>query len=147
MRGSRACGKNLMRCTDKELAEIRTYVDLYKKLRPVVHLGDLYRLASAFEHPYAIYEYVARDRSEAVVFLLGTSLQFASKMPPVLLPGLDGDAVYDMVCYGGSEKVPFVTPVKPERSTLTGRGAAQVGVQVDLIGDFDCRILHLVRRK
>ena len=146
MLGSLACGKNLMRCSDEELAEIRQYVDLYKKLRRVIHLGDLYRLASAFDHPYAIYEYVAQDRSEAVVFVLGTSFQFASKMPPFLLPGLDSDAVYDITCYG-ADKESFVTPVTPERHTLTGRGAAQVGIQVSLIGDFDCRILHLVRRK
>ena len=112
----------------------------------MIHLGDLYRLASAFDHPYAIYEYVAQDRSEAVVFVLGTSFQFASKMPPFLLPGLDSDAVYDITCYG-ADRESFVTPVTPERHTLTGRGAAQVGIQVSLIGDFDCRILHLVRRK
>ena len=146
MLGSLACGKNLMRCSDEELAEIRQYVDLYKKLRRVIHLGDLYRLASAFDHPYAIYEYVAQDRSEAVVFVLGTSFQFATKMPPFLLPGLDSDAVYDITCYG-ADRESFVTPVTPERHTLTGRGAAQVGIQVSLIGDFDCRILHLVRRK
>lgn len=144
MLGSLACGKNLMLCSDEELTEIRAYVDLYKKLRPVIHLGNLYRLASAFECPYAIYEYVSQDRSEAVIFVLGASIQFVSKIPPFLVPGLEEDAVYDVTCYG---TVPECSVAVPEYRPITGRGAAQAGLQVELTGDYDCRILHLRKQK
>lgn len=146
MLGSLACGKNLMLCPEQELEEIRSYVELYKKLRPVVHSGSLYRLASAFEHPYAIYEYVSPDRSEAVIFVLGTFIQFTQKIPPFLVPGLDPEAVYDVECYGNVVHGDGYTASVAEYRPLSGRGAAQVGLQVELTGDYDCRILHLRRR-
>lgn len=147
MLGSLACGKPLGKCSDEEIAEIRSYVDLYKKLRPVIHNGDFYRLASAFEHPYAIYEYVAKDRSEAVVFVLGASIQFGDRVPFFLVPGLDPDAVYEIECHG------TVIPDQAEYfaefakyTPMTGRGLAQVGLHAALVGDYDCRILHLKRK-
>ena len=142
MLGSLACGKDLTCCSDAELTEIRRYTDLYKKLRHVTNFGDLYRLASHREHPWAIYEYVARDRSEAVVFLLGGSMQFADALPPVKLVGLKPDALYGITCYG--EKAQEDDSVRLFRyHPISGRGAANVGIQAELYGDFDCRIFHL----
>lgn len=142
MLGSLACGKDLTHCNEAELTEIRQYTDLYKKLRHITNFGDLYRLASHREHPWAIYEYVAQDRSEAVVFLLGGSMQFADAIPPVKLAGLKPDALYEITCYG--EKAPEDDSMRQFRyPPITGRGAANVGLQAELYGDFDCRIFHL----
>lgn len=142
MLGSLACGKDLTRCSDAELAEIRRYTDLYKKLRHVTNFGDLYRLAGHREHPWAVYEYVTLDRSEAVVFLLGGSMQFADAIPPLKLPGLKPDALYEITCYG--EKAPEGCSERQfHYHPLSGRGAANVGIPVELYGDFDCRIFHL----
>lgn len=60
----------------------------YKRIRPVVQRGDLYRLASPYENPYAALMYVGEDKARAVVFIYGLdkALDLAGKMP---LDGLD----------------------------------------------------------
>ena len=77
-----------------------------------------------------------------MVFLLGGSMQFADAIPPVKLAGLKSDALYEITCYG--EKAPEDDSVRQFRyPPITGRGAANVGLQAELYGDFDCRIFHL----
>lgn len=133
MLGSLAIGKDLTACTGEELAEIRSYAELYKRLRHVTHFGDFYRIAAHGETPYAIFGYVAPDRSEAVVFVFRALQQFGETMPFFRIPGLSPEKCYEMEVYGGESG---------EKRLLTGRGAASVGVRVDLVGDCDGRILH-----
>lgn len=144
MLGSLACGKDLSRCSSAEMTEIRSYVELYKKLRNIVQLGDLYRLVSAGDHPYAVYEYVARDRSEALVFVLGMSMQFGDKIRAFRVPGLDPDEIYSVVSYGKSDA--FWSSDYENYAPVSGRAAAQIGIQAGLVGDFDCRILHFTKQ-
>lgn len=133
MLGSLAIGKDLTICSDAELAEIRSYTDFYKKIRHVTHFGDFYRLASAREKSYAVFEYVLPDRSEAVVFVLGASQQFGDSLPFFRIPGLDAKKCYELTIHGGENE---------EKRIISGQGAAAVGVRLELVGDFDARIFH-----
>ena len=138
MLGSLAIGKDLTICDEKELAEIRSYTDFYKKIRHVTHFGDFYRLASAREKSYAVFEYVLPDRSEAVVFVLGTSQQFGDSLPFFRIPGLSPEACYELTVHGGESE---------EKRIISGQGAATVGVRLELTGDFDARIFHFREKK
>ena len=142
MLGSLACGKDLMHCTEEELNEIRFYTDLYKQIRHITNFGDFYRLASNYTHPYAIYEYVSQDKKEAVVFVLGASIQFSDKLPPFKIPGLIPDAVYNVTCYGNRVQTNDYSASVKEYRSLSGLGAANAGIRVELLGDYDCRLLH-----
>ena len=122
-----------------------SFRELYKKLRPVIHRGDLYRLVSAFTHPYAVYAYVSQDKAEAVIFVLGMSIQFADKIPPFRVPGLDPDAVYDIVCHGNEIEECWNTAIR-EYPSVSGALLASAGIRAELTGDYDCKILHLKRR-
>ena len=144
--GSLACGKPLGKCSETELKEIAAYVSLYKKLRPVLHRGELYRLASIRENRFAVYEYVLPDKSQAVVIILGGSQQFADRIPPCRIPALEGNAVYSIECFGGHAEGKGVSADGSEEyPARTGRALAQVGLQFELIGDFDCRAFLLVK--
>ena len=133
MLGSLAIGKDLTICSEAELNEIRSYTDLYKQIRHITQFGDFYRLASPWEKPYAIFEYVLPDRSEALVFVLDASQQFGDGLPFFKVPGLAPETRYEMTVHGGTPE---------ETRILTGHGAATVGVRVELAGCFDCKILH-----
>lgn len=146
MMGSLACGKPLAKCSEEEIAEIRRYVELYKELRPIVHNGELYRLASAYQKPYAIFQYVLPDKSQAVVFILGAFMQFAEKMPRFRLKGLEPEAQYEVRCYGEEPSTDEYIQAMSQHPPVSGRGAMEVGLQVALMGDYDCRILHLIRK-
>ena len=121
--------------------------DLYKKIRHVTNFGDFCRLASNYTHPYAIYEYLLPDRTEAVVFVLGASIQFSDKIPPIRVPGLLPDAVYTVTCYGNRVQTNDYSASVREYRDLSGLGAANAGIRVELLGDYDCRILHFQLRK
>ncbi len=144
--GSLACGKPLVKCSETELKEIAAYVSLYKKLRPVLHRGELYRLASIRENRFAVYEYVLPDKTQAVVIILGGSQQFADRIPPCRIPALEGNAVYSIECFGGhTREKEFSADVSEKYPARTGRALAQVGLQFELLGDFDCRAFLLVK--
>ena len=147
MMGSLALGCNLRTCNAEKLEELRYFCNLYKKIRPVVHLGTLYRLISHYNHPYAAFEYVSPDKKEAVLFVLGHSIQFAYKVPPVRLQGLDPDMKYELEIYGNNPITEGFTASIFEYVPMTGNGLMEIGVRVELSGDFDAKIIHLTGKK
>ncbi|MGI6636412.1 MAG: alpha-galactosidase [Christensenellales bacterium] len=130
MMGSLAIGENLATCTDEELEEIAQLVARHKELRHITHLGEIYRLASAWEEPYAVFEYVLPDRSEAAVFAYGQSMQFCRKTTRrIRLAGLEADALYDVEGYG----------------VRSGAGLMHAGLQIQLTGDMDSAVIKLTK--
>ncbi len=133
MLGSLAIGKVLFELTPEQTEELKKYIVLYKELRPVIHGGVFYRLISHFDTPYAVYEYVLPDRSEAVVFCFGHALQFADPLPPVRLEGLDPERTYRLTRHGDAH----------HDSPRSGAALAEYGIPVFLNGDFSAEIIHL----
>ncbi len=138
MTGSLSIGKNLPKCSPEELREFRAYTDLHKEIRHISHLGELYRLASHREEPYAAFASVSEDRREAVLFAFAHSIQMGYKVPNLRLPGLNPDWLYaitnlDAGPAGRSEQA---------RRAMTGRALAELGIGVELLGDYDAKLLH-----
>ena len=127
MLGSLAIGENLYECSSEKLDELKGYVELYKDIREVVHLGQIYRLVTARENPYAVFEYVSKDKKRAVLFVLGKSMQFRDVLPRIRFRGLDPDAVYDVEGY----------------KSMSGKGLMESGLQVKLEGDFDSKVIRI----
>lgn len=94
MMGSLGCGMDLRDMSEEELEELKGYIALHKKLRHVVQLGDLYRLASLREKDYMAVEFVSRDQTEAVVFLFAPVRKFALPYDSLKLYGLNPDLIY-----------------------------------------------------
>ena len=61
--------------------------------------------------------------------------------------GLLPDAVYTVTCYGNRVQTNDYSASVREYRDLSGRGAANAGIRVELLGDYDCRILHFRLRK
>lgn len=127
MLGSLAIGENLFECTPEQLAELRGYAELYKAIRPVTHRGDVYRLESARSGRRAVFQYVSKDRREAVLFVLGHSMQFRDVLPNIHLRGLAPERVYEV----------------EGASPMSGQGLMTLGLPVKLAGDFDSKIIRL----
>jgi alpha-galactosidase len=141
MMGSLAVGKNLLTCPAAEQEDIRGYVELHKRLRHIPHFGEMTRLASQREHPYAAFEYVSEDRKEALLFVFGHSIQFASKVPAFKLKGLDPDTVYAIECFGNNPQGGYSASIT-DYQPVSGRGLMALGARVELLGDYDARILY-----
>lgn len=96
MCGVLGIGGHLARWSAAQRTEAARWIALYKEIRPIVQLGDCYRLRSPQMHPYSALQYVSKDRAEGVLFVFRTHLQGPAVLPPIYLRGLDPDARYEV---------------------------------------------------
>jgi alpha-galactosidase len=130
MAGSLGIGGDLSEWTPQELEEARDFIAMYKRLRSTIQNGLLYRLRSPRAGSVAAAQYMARDGSEVVVLVWGHSQQFRETQVSLPLCGLQEEAHYTDAMSG---------------VTYSGAYLAQKGLPVNLVGDFDSHMVHLVR--
>jgi len=130
MAGSLGIGGDLSQWTPQEFEEAQRYIATYKRVRPVIQNGLLYRLRSLRTGEAAASQYVAQDGSEVVVFAWGHSQHFGERQLVLPLHGLEKDANY-VDERGGAE--------------YSGAFLTQKGLVVNLVGDFDSCMVHLAR--
>jgi alpha-galactosidase len=130
MAGSLGIGGDLSRWTPQELEEARGFIATYKRVRPVIQNGQLYRLRSPRVGRFAASQYAAQDGSEVVVFAWGHSQQFGETQVALPLDGLEEEAHYADAISGAA---------------YSGAYLARKGLAVNLVGDFDSSMVHLVR--
>lgn len=104
MQGSLGIGGNLLKYNDEDLEICKRNIELYKKIRQTVQLGDLYRLLDVDDCEIYANQYVSRDKSESVLFIASKGTRFYKKHFMLCLDGLDenkrytltlGDTVYE----------------------------------------------------
>ena len=130
MAGLLGLGGDLLQWSDDDLAEARALVAAYKRIRPVVQQGLLYRLRPPAAGDLTAVQYLARDGSAVVVFAWLHAQQFGGTRPPVRLRGLDPLGRYRDAESG---------------EIWTGALLMNHGLPLHLHGDFDSRLVHLVR--
>ncbi|MVO85177.1 alpha-galactosidase [Streptomyces sp. p1417] len=120
-------GGDLTRWSADELAEARAWIALYKDIRTVVQLGDLYRLRAPDGGPSAV-QYVLGD--EAVVLAVLPAQAYGQEPAPLRLRGLDPAAAY--LC---------------RETGAVHRGAVLLhhGLRTGLRGDLDAAVFRLRR--
>lgn len=129
--------------TPEELAMVRTAVDEYKRLRPVLRSGDLHRLASPCEGPWASLMVVGEGRDHAVLFACKTEHLLGTALPRLRLRGLDADGVYTLreLNRGGGE----AHTRHPDGAPLTGAWLMEHGLEIRLDREYDSAVLELAR--
>ncbi|MFJ8504485.1 alpha-galactosidase [Streptomyces avermitilis] len=127
MAGVLGVGGDLAEWSEQDLAEARDWVSLYKKIRPVVQRGDLYRLRPPTGGLSAV-QYVHGD--EAVVLAWLQAQHYGEPVAPLRLRGLDPAATYE--CRETGE---------------VHRGAVLLhhGLRTGLRGDLDATVIRLRR--
>lgn len=144
MMGCFSCSIDLVKASPELRTEIKAYSDLYKELRETVHNGIFHRIYSHFEHPYAGYEYVREDGSEAVLFVFAHSLQFWQRVPPFRFIGLDRTAAYKVEIFGDPDLSGSPTEAV-NIGNRTGEYLCSCGINLKLHGDTECRIIRVRR--
>jgi len=97
MRGTLGIGANLNELSEAELAEYANYIAFYKRLRPVVQNGLLYRLERLEEFQASVIEYVLPDGSQAVYSEAVRDHQIGSYRPAAPLKGLNASRQYNIL--------------------------------------------------
>lgn len=103
MRGALGIGANLNRLSQAELDEYARTIAFYKRIRPIVQQGDLYRLQRLEEAGASVVLYVSRDRREAVYSVAVHDHQIGFFRPSAPLRGLLPSATYTATDYRGQE--------------------------------------------
>lgn len=130
MTGSMSVGLNLLKVPDETLNRLREAIARFKTFRADLQNAYVYTLISAENHPYAVFEYLRRDRRSVSVFVFGLSVHNWTRIPPLRLHGLMPDALY------------FDDKGTPH----TGRELMNIGLRVSLSGDYDCRFIRLTEK-
>jgi alpha-galactosidase len=108
----------------------RQHIATYKSIRETVQHGDLYRLASLRHGDWAALEYVAADRSEAVVFVFLHAARFGPSRRTLRLQGLDPETQY---------------LVEGETQAWSGMALIARGITVEMRGDLQSRLIRIRR--
>ncbi len=137
MQGVLGVGANLNRWSEEDSALATKMIALYKRIRPTVQAGDLYRLLSPRTSDVTANEYVAPDGKQALVFAFRHSQQYNTPAPTLYLRALDLDARYRVTSIDGK--------LQEKQADLSGAFLMSAGIHLNLHGDFDSTAIVLER--
>jgi len=121
MTGSMSIGINLLTADAETLDKLKAGIAQFKRLRGDLQDSYVYRIASATEHPYALFQYVRRDRKAFTLFAFGHGMRnWDLEMPLFRMRGLIPDATY--VCEDGRK--------------MTGEALMNIGIKISMKGDY-----------
>lgn len=131
--------------TEAEKEQTRRAIADYKNIRPIVQLGDLYRLQSPFEKKgVASLMYVSPEKDRAAFFWWKTESMAAEQLHRVPMDGLDPDKTYRVTELNriDNQALPY------EGKTFTGRALMSNGLPMPAFHkadatDFSSRVLLL----
>lgn len=129
MMGSLGIGCNLNKWKDEDFETAREMISLYKQVRHIVQDGKQYRLLSPRAGNTTAVQYVTGDGSDAVVFVLLHSAQFADRLPQIRLKGLDPERLYR---------------VDGMKELKSGAALMKKGIELRLKGDFASRMIRVM---
>ena len=126
--------------TPEEVAFAKTAVADYKRIRPVVQRGDLYRLVSPYEKPLAALMYASEAKAAAALFALGLKID-GERTETLKLRGLDTDARYSVckINCGARRHASIIA------DAMAGRDLMERGLAVTLCGDYDSAVFEVRR--
>lgn len=113
----------------------------YKEIRPIVQLGDQYRLLSPYDNKGFCSEmFVAEDKSQAVFFCYKFENYIGLETPRWHMAGLDPDATYRLNEFEGTERSRYF-----ENKTFSGRFLMETGIDASLGRQFASRVIRLTK--
>jgi alpha-galactosidase len=128
--------------SDREKEYAKNAFATYKKIRPVVQLGNQYRLLSPYDNNgYCSLMYVDDNKTEAVFFAYKFEQYVNHFRPRFYFAGLDANARYKLteLCRDGHQD-------HWEGSVFTGEFLMRQGIEIALNGVFASKIIHLQKQ-
>ena len=114
--------------TKEELDFSKRAIESYKRIRPVVQLGDLYRLVSPYDNKsISAIMYANEDKSHLAVFAYNIHHLYGTNFPMLKLTGVDENRNYRII---------DLTPLKADKpcflngKTVSGKALKYSGIKV-----------------
>ncbi len=123
--------------TDDEKDFCRKAIAQYKKIRPIVQQGDIYRLLSPYDKKGAAsLMYVTPDKSNAVFYWWKTETFMNQHLPRVLMAGLEPDKQYKVTELNRIDK----EPLPFEGMSFSGKYLMEVGLELPYTHNVDWQL-------
>lgn len=128
----------------KELEYAKRAIETYKRIRPIVQQGDLYRLISPYDGvDRASLMYVSESKEEAVFFAYNLAYHERNERCIVKMQGLNPDAKYKITELNKLGRATF----KLGEAVLTGEYLMNVGVPLTMNKSHESCVLELIEVK
>ncbi len=125
--------------TDDEKAFCRQVITDYKRVRPVIQFGDLYRLHSPYAGDnLASLMYVSKDKQQAVFFWWKLETLKNQHVPRIKMAGLDPDKFYTVHELNRIDN----KPLPCEGKSYSGAFLMQTGLEMPYSHDVDYNKLN-----
>ena len=141
MTGCMSVGINILNSSESELVELKKYLDEYKKIRHTIHNSYFYILSSAFENSHTVWQYLARDKKESIVFVFAHNMNLRESVARIRLRGLDKDKLYRVT--GEKYNLPFTGMVAPDERVIHGDALMNFGIRVEPTGDYFSQVIKI----
>ena len=96
MTGSMSIGVDLLTAPAEDIEFIKEQVEYYKTIRPILHNSYVYKLSMPTDDKTFAWQYLARDRRNAVVFVFSHGIKFPDGLRVVYPMGLIPDKKYEV---------------------------------------------------
>ena len=124
---------------EKEREYAKKAFAFYKEIRPIVQLGDQYRLLSPYEgNGFCSEMFVKEDKSEAVFFCYKFENYIGLETPRWHMAGLDPNASYRLNEFECAERSHYF-----EGKTFSGKFLMETGIDATLGRQFASRVIRL----
>ena len=125
--------------TQEERSQVETCFRDYKKLRPIVQTGDLYRLISPYDKK-GVSALMYKTAEDACLFVYKIENLYGQTLPRIRLAGLTPDATYTLTEMNirAGEK-----PCALSGKQFTGKFLMDVGIEMPLWEDYASRVFLL----
>ena len=125
--------------TDEEKAFCRQVITDYKRVRPVIQFGDLYRLHSPYAGDnLASVMYVSEDKQQAVFFWWKLETLKNQHLPRIKMAGLDPEKYYTVHELNRIDNKPLAC----ESKSYSGAYLMQTGLEMPYTHDVDYNKLN-----
>ncbi|MBD3588651.1 alpha-galactosidase [Bacteroides sp. GM023] len=125
--------------TEDEKVFARKSIESYKKIRPVIQLGNLYRLASPYDRKGVASLMYTNDEQTKAVFFAYKMEHFANQMiPRIRLAGLDPQKNYKL-----KEVTPNGKPCFLDEKLISGSVLMNTGLAIPLWQEYASVVLEL----
>ncbi len=137
---------------DEDKAICRQAIADYKKIRPIVQFGDIYRLVSPYDGKgIASLMYITPEKDDAVFYWWKIETFMNQQLPRVTMAGLDPDKIYKVIELNRIDK----EPLPFEGKAFTGKYLMSNGLEMPLTynvdynknTDYASRVLRLTEQK
>ena len=137
-----------MNMTEQEKDICRKAIADYKRIRPIVQFGDIYRLVSPYDNRgFASLMYVAENKDKAVAYWWKIANFYDEHFPRLRFAGLDPERSYRVTELNRLD----ISPLAYEGKSFTGRFLMESGLEIpatnnvewSLKSDWSSRVLLL----